>query len=52
MDSINIMNIHVTTRQSDGYVLGLTPSGLFVLTAADAAGHETGMLASWVTSGE
>jgi flavin reductase (DIM6/NTAB) family NADH-FMN oxidoreductase RutF len=31
-----------------GGILGRTPSGLFVLTAADAAGRETGMLASWV----
>lgn len=29
-------------------VLGRTPSGVFVLSAGDNAGRETGMLASWV----
>jgi flavin reductase (DIM6/NTAB) family NADH-FMN oxidoreductase RutF len=29
-------------------VLGRTPSGIFVLTASDGDGRETGMLASWV----
>jgi flavin reductase (DIM6/NTAB) family NADH-FMN oxidoreductase RutF len=29
-------------------VLGRTPSGVFVLTASDGNGRETGMLASWV----
>lgn len=29
-------------------VLGRVPSGIFVLTASDGAGHETGMLCSWV----
>ena len=29
-------------------VLGRTPSGLFILTAGDGNGAETGMLASWV----
>lgn len=29
-------------------VLGRTPSGIFILTASDGAGNETGMLASWV----
>lgn len=29
-------------------VLGRVPSGLFILTAKNAAGDETGMLASWV----
>lgn len=29
-------------------VLGLVPSGLFILTAGDGEGRETGMLASWV----
>lgn len=29
-------------------VLGKIPSGVFILTAADGEGHETGMLASWV----
>jgi len=31
-----------------GPVLGRTPSGIFILTASDGAGNETGMLASWV----
>lgn len=35
-------------HQSIGAVLGRTPSGLFVVTAADASGRETGMLASWI----
>jgi flavin reductase (DIM6/NTAB) family NADH-FMN oxidoreductase RutF len=35
-------------RHSVGFVLGRTPSGLFVLTAADALGRETGLVASWV----
>ncbi len=29
-------------------VLGRTPSGLFILTVANHAGQETGLLASWV----
>lgn len=29
-------------------VLGRIPSGLFIVTASDGAGRETGMLASWV----
>lgn len=29
-------------------ILGKTPSGVFILTASDGEGHETGMLASWV----
>lgn len=29
-------------------VLGRTPSGLFILTVANNAGQETGLLASWV----
>ncbi len=29
-------------------VLGRMPSGIFVLTAGDGLGHNTGMLASWV----
>jgi flavin reductase (DIM6/NTAB) family NADH-FMN oxidoreductase RutF len=37
-----------TSRDDIGAVLGRTPSGLFVLTARNAAGDETGMLASWV----
>lgn len=36
------------SRDVIGAVLGRVPSGLFILTAADGAGHETGMLASWV----
>lgn len=31
-----------------GRVLGRTPSGIFILTAGNAAGDETGMLSSWV----
>lgn len=34
--------------RSIGCVLGRTPSGLFVVTAANATGQETGLLASWV----
>ncbi|MDB4637535.1 MAG: flavin reductase family protein [Planctomycetaceae bacterium] len=29
-------------------ILGKTPSGVFILTATDGEGNETGMLASWV----
>jgi flavin reductase (DIM6/NTAB) family NADH-FMN oxidoreductase RutF len=35
-------------RDTIGAVLGRTPSGLFILTARNADGDETGMLASWV----
>jgi flavin reductase (DIM6/NTAB) family NADH-FMN oxidoreductase RutF len=35
-------------RERIAPVLGRTPSGIFILTAADGDGHETGMLASWV----
>lgn len=35
-------------RHDIGMVLGRTPSGIFILTAGDGAGHETGMLCSWV----
>jgi len=35
-------------REAIGAVLGRAPSGLFVLSAGDGAGLETGMLASWV----
>lgn len=35
-------------RETIGRLIGRIPSGLFVLTAADGEGHETGMLASWV----
>lgn len=31
-----------------GAVLGRVPSGIFIVTARNAAGDETGMLASWV----
>lgn len=37
-----------TLREIVGPVLGRTPSGIFILTAADGRGNETGMLASWV----
>ena len=35
-------------REAIAPVLGRTPSGIFILTARNAAGQETGMLASWV----
>ena len=35
-------------REIIGPVLGRIPSGVFILTASDGNGHETGMLASWV----
>jgi flavin reductase (DIM6/NTAB) family NADH-FMN oxidoreductase RutF len=35
-------------RDEIGRVLGRTPSGVYILTASDGAGRETGMLASWV----
>ncbi len=35
-------------REIIGRVLGRTPSGVFILTASDGNGRETGMLASWV----
>src|SRR5688572_20884530 len=35
-------------REAIASVLGRTPSGLFILTATDGGGNETGMLASWV----
>ncbi|MCH7990421.1 MAG: flavin reductase [Planctomycetes bacterium] len=35
-------------RETIGPVLGRIPSGVFILTASDGNGHETGMLASWV----
>ena len=37
-----------TPNEDIGAVLGRTPSGLFILTAKDPDGNETGMLASWV----
>lgn len=37
-----------TLRDRIAPVLGRIPSGIFVLTAADGEGRETGMLASWV----
>jgi flavin reductase (DIM6/NTAB) family NADH-FMN oxidoreductase RutF len=39
---------HDETHAAIGAVLGRTPSGLFVVSAASAAGDETAMLASWV----
>lgn len=41
-------NDQETLRDTIGAVLGRTPSGIFVLSAANAAGQETAMLASWV----
>jgi len=35
-------------RESIAPILGKTPSGVFILTATDGEGNETGMLASWV----
>lgn len=35
-------------RTTIGMMLGRIPSGIFVLTATDGAGAETGMLCSWV----
>lgn len=35
-------------RDTIAAVLGRTPSGVFILTAGDGTGRETGMLASWV----
>jgi len=35
-------------REAIAPVLGRTPSGIFILTARNTAGQETGMLASWV----
>jgi flavin reductase (DIM6/NTAB) family NADH-FMN oxidoreductase RutF len=35
-------------REAIAPILGKTPSGVFILTVADGAGRETGMLASWV----
>lgn len=37
-----------TTRDALATVLGRIPSGLFILTARNEQGQETGMLASWV----
>ena len=36
------------TRDTIGRILGRTPSGIFVLTASDGNGNETGLLVSWV----
>lgn len=36
------------TREEMAKVLGKNPSGLFILTASNGEGLETGMLASWV----
>ncbi len=35
-------------KETIGRVLGRVPSGVFIATAADGDGNETGMLASWV----
>jgi flavin reductase (DIM6/NTAB) family NADH-FMN oxidoreductase RutF len=35
-------------QQAIGKVLGRIPSGVWILTASDGDGRETGMLASWV----
>jgi flavin reductase (DIM6/NTAB) family NADH-FMN oxidoreductase RutF len=35
-------------REQIGPILGKIPSGVFILTAGDGDGRETGMLASWV----
>jgi len=35
-------------REAISPILGRIPSGVFILTAADGQGNETGMLASWV----
>lgn len=35
-------------RNAIAPILGKTPSGVFILTASDGEGSETGMLASWV----
>ena len=37
-----------SSRETMGAVLGRVPSGVFILTAGDGKGGETGMLASWV----
>jgi len=37
-----------SSRETMGAVLGRVPSGVFILTAGDGEGNETGMLASWV----
>ena len=42
------MSDNAETREAIGRVLGRTPSGIFVLTAADGNGNETGLLVSWV----
>lgn len=42
------MGDNAEPREAIGRVLGRTPSGIFVLTAADGNGNETGLLVSWV----
>ena len=42
------MSDNAETREAIGRVLGRTPSGIFILTAADGNGKETGLLVSWV----
>src|SRR3954470_14756244 len=45
---MSALPIREELQKSVGAVLGRTPSGLFVISAADADGRETAMLASWV----
>lgn len=45
---MNQATTHDETHKAIGAVLGRTPSGLFVISAASADGQETAMLASWV----
>lgn len=35
-------------KEKIGPVLGQVPSGVFILVAANEAGHKTGLLASWI----
>ncbi|MCA9113591.1 MAG: flavin reductase family protein [Planctomycetaceae bacterium] len=46
--SDDLSSVSEELRQAVGPILGRTPSGVFILTAADGQGRETGMLASWV----
>lgn len=41
-------NLSAEQREQIGPILGRIPSGVFILTAGNGAGDETGMLASWV----
>ncbi|HVW00497.1 MAG TPA: flavin reductase family protein [Planctomycetaceae bacterium] len=40
--------MEAATRQAVGAMLGRIPSGIWIMTACDDDGRETGMLASWV----